>query len=129
MDDLRGRVAVITGAASGIGAGIAHALADAGMDVVLADVEPGPLARTADELGALGVRTLALPTDVRDRAAVKALADSAYESMGRVDVLCSNAGVGAFPPIADATASMNVGDETAAPSRRDRPQARRVVLL
>src|SRR5262245_31908261 len=105
MDDLRGRTAVITGAASGIGAGIASALADAGMDLVLADIEPGPLARTADELAAAGVRTIAVPTDVSDRAAVRALADAAYDTMGRVDVLCSNAGVGAFPPIADATDS------------------------
>src|SRR5262245_15301151 len=111
MDDLRGRTAVITGAASGIGAGIASALADAGMDLVLADIEPGPLARTADELAAAGVRTIAVPTDVSDRAArvalaaVRALPDAAYATTGQVDVLCSNAGVGAFPPIADATDS------------------------
>jgi NAD(P)-dependent dehydrogenase (short-subunit alcohol dehydrogenase family) len=105
MQDLRGRTAVITGAASGIGAGIAHALGEAGMDLVLADIEPGPLATTADDLRAYGIRTLAVPTDVADRAAVAALADTAYEQMGRVDVLCSNAGVGAFPRIADATAS------------------------
>jgi NAD(P)-dependent dehydrogenase (short-subunit alcohol dehydrogenase family) len=49
------------------------------------------------------VRTLAVPTDVADRAAVAALADAAYAEMGHVDVLCSNAGVGAFPPIAEAT--------------------------
>jgi NAD(P)-dependent dehydrogenase (short-subunit alcohol dehydrogenase family) len=105
MQALRGRVAVITGAASGIGAGIAHALGDAGMDLVLSDIEPEPLAKTAAEMEAYGVRTLAVPTNVADRAAVAALADAAFGEMGRVDVLCSNAGVGVFPPIADATAS------------------------
>lgn len=104
MDDLRGRTAVITGAASGIGAGIAHALAEAGMDLVLADVEASPLEATVDELGPHGVRVAGIVVDVADRAAVGALADAAYEANGRVDVLCANAGVGAFPPVADATA-------------------------
>ena len=103
MDDLRGRTAVITGAASGIGAGIAHALAEAGIDLVLADVEAAPLDATAAELATYGVRVVPLRTDVADREAVAALADAAYDATGRVDVLCANAGVGAFPPVVDAT--------------------------
>jgi len=94
---------VITGAASGIGLGIAHALGEVGMDLVLADIEDGPLATAVDAMGTYGTRALGVPTDVTDRAAVAALADAAYAATGRVDVLCSNAGVGAFPPIADAT--------------------------
>ena len=105
MKDLRGRTAVITGAASGIGLGIAHALGDAGMDLVVSDIERDPLDDAAKELSAYGTRILAVPTNVADRAAVAALADDAYGEMGRVDVLCSNAGVGVFPPIAEATAS------------------------
>ncbi|MEX1007984.1 MAG: SDR family NAD(P)-dependent oxidoreductase [Acidimicrobiia bacterium] len=105
MKELRGRTAVITGAAGGIGAGIAHALGEAGMNLVLADIEADPLVKTTAEIDAYGVRTLAVPTDVADRGAVAALADAAHREMGRVDVLCSNAGVGAFPPIAEATAS------------------------
>jgi NAD(P)-dependent dehydrogenase (short-subunit alcohol dehydrogenase family) len=105
MKDLRGRTAVITGAASGIGLGIAHALGEEGMDLVVSDIEPDPLNDAAKELSAYGTRVLALPTNVADRAAVAALADGAYGEMGRVDVLCSNAGVGVFPPIAEATAS------------------------
>ena len=97
MKDLRGRTAVITGAASGIGLGIAHALGDAGMDLVVSDIEPDPLDDAAKELSAYGTRILAVPTNVADRAAVAALADDAYGEMGRVDVLCSNAGVGVFP--------------------------------
>jgi NAD(P)-dependent dehydrogenase (short-subunit alcohol dehydrogenase family) len=103
MEDLHGGTAVITGAASGIGLGIAHALGDAGMNVVLSDVEPDPLAKAVEEIGAYGTRVLGVPTDVSDRGAIGALADSAFDEFGRVDVLCSNAGVGAFPPIADAT--------------------------
>src|SRR5438105_1162862 len=116
MDQLGGRTAVITGAASGIGLGIAHALGDAGMNLVLADIEADSLRAAADAMRAYGTRTNAVVTDVADRAAVTALADAAFDDFGRVDVLCSNAGVGAFPPIADATAadwdwvlSVNVG--------------------
>ena len=105
MRDLAGRTVVITGAASGIGLGIAHALAGAGMNVVLSDVERAPLERAAADIGAYGTTTMAVPTDVTDREAVFALADAAYAQFGRVDVLCSNAGVGAFPPIADARAA------------------------
>jgi NAD(P)-dependent dehydrogenase (short-subunit alcohol dehydrogenase family) len=105
VEDLRGRAAVITGAASGIGLGMAHALADAGMNVVLSDIEPAALAKADEELRPYGTQTLVVPTDVTDRAAVAALAGAAFDEFGRVDVLCSNAGVGAFPPIADATAA------------------------
>jgi NAD(P)-dependent dehydrogenase (short-subunit alcohol dehydrogenase family) len=105
MQDLPGRTAVITGAASGIGLGIAHALGDAGMDLVISDIEHDPLDAAVKELSAYGTRVLALPANVADREAVAALADAAFDEMGRVDVLCSNAGVGVFPAIADATAS------------------------
>jgi NAD(P)-dependent dehydrogenase (short-subunit alcohol dehydrogenase family) len=105
MKELRGGVAVITGAASGIGLGIAHALGDAGMNLVLSDIEPDPLKETTEELSTYGTRIVAVPTNVADRAAVAALADAAFAELGRVDVLCSNAGVGVFPAIAEATAS------------------------
>ena len=64
MKDLRGRTAVITGAASGIGLGIAHALGDAGMDLVLSDIEPDPL--DAGGEGGLGLRH-ARPRGARER--------------------------------------------------------------
>jgi NAD(P)-dependent dehydrogenase (short-subunit alcohol dehydrogenase family) len=105
MKDLQGRTALITGAASGIGLGIAHALGDAGMDLVLSDIEPDPLDQAVKEVSAYGTRVLAVPANVADRDAVAALADAAYDEMGSVDVLCSNAGVGVFPAIAEATAS------------------------
>jgi NAD(P)-dependent dehydrogenase (short-subunit alcohol dehydrogenase family) len=94
VDDFPGRVAVITGAASGIGRGLASVFARAGMKLVLADVEEPALRAAEAELRAGGADVLALRTDVSDGAAVEALAEAAYARHGRVHVLCNNAGVG-----------------------------------
>ncbi|MEM9704579.1 MAG: SDR family NAD(P)-dependent oxidoreductase [Pseudomonadota bacterium] len=84
------RVAVITGAASGIGAGLAREAAKRGMHVVLADCNEASLAAVAAEIGE---NALAAPTDVSDPASVDALADLAWERFGQVDMLFNNAGV------------------------------------
>ncbi|MFJ6522008.1 SDR family NAD(P)-dependent oxidoreductase [Streptomyces filamentosus] len=89
-----GQVAVVTGAASGIGRAMARRFAAEGLAVVLGDVEEGPLAEAAEELAADGARVLARTVDVSDRDAVRAFADAAYETFGAVHVLCNNAGVG-----------------------------------
>ncbi|MEO1064088.1 MAG: SDR family NAD(P)-dependent oxidoreductase [Actinomycetota bacterium] len=94
MDELQDRVAVVTGAASGIGRALAVAFAEQGCDVVLADVEQGPLDESADLVTATGRAALAVPTDVTDAEAVGALADATIERFGGVNVLCNNAGVG-----------------------------------
>jgi len=93
MDTLEDKVAVITGAGSGIGRAIALELAASGAHVVAADIRPDAATRVAGELHALGVRALPMATDVADPAAVAALADRAFEAFGRVDILVNNAGV------------------------------------
>jgi NAD(P)-dependent dehydrogenase (short-subunit alcohol dehydrogenase family) len=96
--DLRGKVAVVTGGASGMGKAMAASFLDEGMEVVIADVEVPALEATAAELGVVGV-----PTDVSDAAAVRALADEALERHGAVHVVCNNAGVSPVGPIAGLT--------------------------
>ncbi|MBK7950713.1 MAG: SDR family NAD(P)-dependent oxidoreductase [Deltaproteobacteria bacterium] len=98
-----GHVAVVTGAASGIGAALAAAFGELGMRVVLADVEAEALERVASMLRAKSVDALALPTDVADAEAVDRLARTSVERFGRVDVLCNNAGVSTFNALADQT--------------------------
>jgi NAD(P)-dependent dehydrogenase (short-subunit alcohol dehydrogenase family) len=96
MKDLAGKVAVVTGGASGIGKGIAKRLKAQGMQVVIADIEPGPLEATAAELGVTG-----LPVDVTDYDAVEALAAETVRRFGAVHLICNNAGVGSTAKIAD----------------------------
>src|SRR6201996_309747 len=90
----RGRVAVVTGAASGIGQGLAERFAAEGMHVVMADVEEAALAKAAAGLARAGASVLPAVTDVSDRAAVDALRDAALSAFGAVHVVCNNAGVG-----------------------------------
>jgi len=90
----RGRVAVVTGAASGIGQGLAARFAAEGMHVVMADVEEPALAKAAAELAGTGASVVPVVTDVSDRRAVEALRDAALSAFGAVHVVCNNAGVG-----------------------------------
>ncbi len=94
MQTFRDRVAVVTGAASGIGFALAERFAAEGMKVVLADVEEPALARAEATLRAKGARTLAVPTDVSQASAVQALAERTLGAFGAVHVVCNNAGVG-----------------------------------
>jgi len=94
MKDFQNKVAVITGAASGIGRALAERAASAGMKVVLADVEEEALVRTEKEMQAAGATVLAVRTDVSKPDDVEALARKTLDSFGAVHLLCNNAGVG-----------------------------------
>ncbi|MFM9367109.1 SDR family NAD(P)-dependent oxidoreductase [Streptomyces sp. Da 82-17] len=89
-----GQVAVVTGAASGIGLALARRFAADGLKVVLADVETAALDKAAAELRATGADVHARVVDVSERDSVTELADAAYDTYGAVHVLCNNAGVG-----------------------------------
>ena len=88
-----GQVAVITGGASGIGFGLAEALAKRGVRLVLADVREHALMQAADELRAEGAEVEIVATDVSDATSVDRLAHRTLELFGRVDLLCNNAGL------------------------------------
>ena len=93
MEDLTGKTAVVTGGASGIGLGIAQALAGAGMRVAIADVEDAALERALASLESAGGEVVAVRVDVTDRSALAAAADQVEDAFGKVHVLCNNAGV------------------------------------
>ena len=95
MKNFKGKVAVITGAASGIGRALAEKCVQEGMRVVLADVEMQALKQAEDELKAQGADTLAIRTDVSKAEQVEALATQAFATFGAVHLLFNNAGVGA----------------------------------
>ncbi|RLV49621.1 SDR family oxidoreductase [Nocardioides mangrovicus] len=95
---LDGRVAIVTGASSGLGVAFAQALAEAGADVVLGARRVDRLAQTKELVESVGRRAEAVATDVADPDSCQALVDAAVERLGRVDVLVNNAGVGTAVP-------------------------------
>jgi NAD(P)-dependent dehydrogenase (short-subunit alcohol dehydrogenase family) len=103
MEHFKGKVAFITGAASGIGFGIARACLGAGMKVVITDVRAGALESAASALAADGNVVLPLVLDVTDRKQWLACADHVRREFGAVDLLCSNAGVNFVGPTHEAT--------------------------
>jgi NAD(P)-dependent dehydrogenase (short-subunit alcohol dehydrogenase family) len=103
MQDFRNKIAVVTGGASGIGLGIARALASEGAHVVIADLDAGAAKQAADGLRSAGVRSLAVATDVRRSESVEALARAVKQEMGGVDLVFNNAGVYLGGPMRRAT--------------------------
>lgn len=108
---LDGKVALVTGASSGLGVAFAQALAEAGADVVLGARRVDRLADTAALVEAAGRRALCVATDVADPAQCQAMVDAAMAGFGRVDVLVNNAGIG-----------------TAVPATRETPEQFRAVI-
>ncbi len=94
METMTGRVAVVTGAASGIGKALALGFAGEGANVVLADIEEAPLRAAEAEIADLGVEALGVITDVTDADSVGALAQATIDRFGAVHMVCNNAGVG-----------------------------------
>jgi NAD(P)-dependent dehydrogenase (short-subunit alcohol dehydrogenase family) len=92
------KVAIVTGASSGLGVAFGHALAEAGAAVVLGARRTDRLASVAAEIGAAGGRALAVPADVADPGSCTALAAAAMAEFGRVDILVNNAGLGTAYP-------------------------------
>lgn len=93
MQDFAGKVAVVTGGASGIGEGMARTFASEGMNVVVSDIEGDRAENVSASIRETGVRSIAIETDVSDRAAVEALADKTFAEFGSADLVCNNAGV------------------------------------
>jgi len=100
-DRLAGRVALVTGASSGIGAAIAREFAKAGMAVAVAARRADRLGETADAIAAAGGTAFACPTDVTDEAAVAALFAATLDRFGRIDVLVNAAGIADHTPTPD----------------------------
>jgi NAD(P)-dependent dehydrogenase (short-subunit alcohol dehydrogenase family) len=111
MFNLEGKVAIVTGASSGLGVAFAEACAQAGADVVLAARRVDKLGATADLVSAAGRRVLTVQTDVTDPGQCQAMVDAAMAEFGRVDVLVNNAGIG-----------------TAVPATRETPEEFRAVV-
>ena len=103
MEDLTGKVAVITGGASGIGLATARVLAREGMKLVLADIEEGPLDAVVKEFRASGTEVLGVETDVANHAEVGALADRTFDEFGAAHVVFNNAGIAVTGPIQETT--------------------------
>ena len=103
MESVEGKVAVVTGGASGIGLALARRFGQAGMRLVLGDVEGDVLEAAADGLRAEGHEVVAQRCDVSDAASVDALRDAAVAAHGTVHVVCNNAGVGGGGLLEDLT--------------------------
>jgi len=95
LDKLRldGKAAFVTGGARGIGKSIAFALAEAGADVAIADIDIDEAAKTAEEIKSIGVNTIALKTDVTDAAQIDAMISNIVTAFGKLDIAFCNAGI------------------------------------
>jgi NADP-dependent 3-hydroxy acid dehydrogenase YdfG len=103
MHDLQGKIAFVTGAASGIGLGITRACIAAGMKVVMADKRADVLTAAAADLASSGAVVQAHPFDVTNRGEWSAVVEQVASTLGEVDLLFSNAGVNIIGPAAQAT--------------------------
>lgn len=99
--DLKGRCSIVTGAAMGLGKAMAEALADAGSDIIIADVNMEAAEKTAGELSRFGTKVTAIRCDVTNPGDAEHLAETAIGTFGRIDVLINNAGIAKHVKIED----------------------------
>jgi NAD(P)-dependent dehydrogenase (short-subunit alcohol dehydrogenase family) len=104
MEDLAGKVAFVTGGASGIGLAMAQSFAGDGVKLVLADIEVDALEKAERDLRESGAEVVGVRCDVSDRASVEAAAERAFEAFGKVHVVCNNAGVAPSGALDETTA-------------------------
>ncbi len=100
---LDGKVAIVTGAAQGLGRAMAQALAEAGAHIAIPDINLAGAQQAAEEIAGLGVKTLAIECDVRDREQVKQMVDKVHAELGGPDVLVNNAGIVRWAPAEEMT--------------------------
>ena len=125
--EFKGKVAVITGGASGIGRSVALALARLGTDIVVADVNDVGLGKVRQEIESMGRRTLAVHCDVSKDADIDNLADKTITNMGKVDILMNNAGVairGFLGEVATMTPPIGLSAFVVAGIARTKPERR-----
>lgn len=91
--DIKGKVAIVTGGAKGIGRAIVEALAGEGVNIVISDVLLDEAQKLAEKLNKNGVRALALKTDVSKKSDAEELVSATLEEFGKIDILVNNAGV------------------------------------
>lgn len=103
MRDVQGKTAFITGAATGVGFGVAHAFLGAGMNVVVSDIRADALDEAVQALKAVSDKVYGIVVDVTDREAMARAADEAEEAFGKVHVLVNNAGINVFGPVDEAS--------------------------
>ena len=101
--NLKGKAAIVTGGAKGIGYGIAYRLAEAGAKVLIADMDEATAQKTAQELSAKGWTAEAVKADVSNEEDVKKMVDACHEKFGSVDILVNNAGIYPPAPVAQMT--------------------------
>jgi NAD(P)-dependent dehydrogenase (short-subunit alcohol dehydrogenase family) len=111
--ELAGKVALVTGAASGIGRAIARALAESGASVLVADVDAEAGAETVELVDAAGGTAAFVRTDVRRAEEIASMLDTAAERFGGLDVLCNNAGIVCGEPLWPAAAPERLADQVA----------------
>lgn len=111
--ELVGKVAVVTGAASGIGRAMARALAESGASVLVADVDVDGGTETVQSVAAAGGTAVFVRTDVRELAEIASMLDAAAERLGGFDVLCNNAGIVCGEPLWPATPPERLADQVA----------------